>query len=100
MGKQKSFLMHEFYCMNCGNRSYSLPRKQNKMKEKFHRKALFCPHCKCDVNHIECRNDEEILEFKEAFENGDYAEEATNSMAFIRDTWGWERQLPGSRKNS
>ena len=46
MPKQGQFIFHDFYCINCGNKSYTLPRKTSKLKEQFHRKLLFCPKCK------------------------------------------------------
>lgn len=72
--------IHDFYCINCGQRGLPIVRRHSLQHEKFHRKKLYCPWCKMTVNHIECRNDEEAFEFKQAFENGEYAEEAEESL--------------------
>jgi len=46
---------------------------------------LWCPYCGMEVNHIECRNDSEVYEFKQAFEAGEYKEEVAQSLAFIKN---------------
>mgnify|MGYP004637869535 CR=1 FL=1 len=93
MPKQNQYIFHDFYCINCGNKSYTLPRKTSKLKEQFHRKVLFCPCCKKDINHVECRNEEEVKEFKEAYDNGEYIAEAEAPVVARRDTWLWERHI-------
>ena len=75
-----------FFCLNCGNEGIPLIRKNNHFYGKFHRKKLYCLHCKLEVNHMECRSEEEIQEFKENFANGDYIEEAKES---IKVSNGW-----------
>lgn len=67
---------HSFYCPKCGQKTMVLPRKKSLNKGAFHRKKLYCPWCKQIFNTIECRNDEEVLLFKEKFLNGEFAEEA------------------------
>lgn len=73
---------HDFYCINCGKKGMPLARKTGKQKEKFHRKKLYCLNCKTEVNHIECRNQEEIETFKMNFALGLYKEEAAESLGF------------------
>ena len=77
-----SMIFHDFYCLNCGKKSLTLPRKTSRLKEKFHRKKLYCTHCKVTINHIECRNDAEIWEFKENWAAGVYKTEAEQSKEF------------------
>lgn len=72
--------IHDFYCINCGQRSLPIVRRRSLQHEKFHRKKLYCPWCKMTVNHIECKNDEEAYEFKQAFKNGEYIQEAAESI--------------------
>ena len=72
--------IHDFYCLNCGNRSMPCVRPQAHRREQFHRKKLYCPHCGLTVNHIECKNDEEAYEFKQAFEAGKFINEAARSI--------------------
>jgi len=78
------FVTHNFFCIQCGNPVYPILRKRGRMKGKFHRKRLYCPHCKIDINCIEVRNMEEEFEFKEKFNNGDFVEEAQESIAYIQ----------------
>lgn len=78
-----------FFCMRCGNRGIPIARKESKRKEQFHRKKLYCRFCKEEVNHIECRNLEEIELFKENFKNGVYIDEAETSVAYIRSSRLW-----------
>lgn len=75
----KSLTSSELYCLNCGNK-YELFRKSCKQKKSFHRKKLYCIHCKKTLNFIECRNLDDVEEFKERFANGEYKEEALESM--------------------
>ena len=51
---------------------------------KFHRKKLYCPFCKEEVNHIECKTYDDVIEFKENFENGVYKDEAEASVCYVR----------------
>lgn len=72
--------IHDFYCLNCGNKSLPCVRPQAHKRERFHRKKLYCPNCGLTVNHIEVKNDEEAYEFKEAFANGEFKKEAEISV--------------------
>lgn len=80
---------HSFYCINCGNKSYDLPRKKGRLCSSFHRKKLYCPHCKNTINNIECKTIEEVEKFKEEFKRGVYKDEAKESLAYIRDSKQW-----------
>ena len=84
MGKRTKHVTYtDFYCMNCGNKSMSLPRKQSRQYKSFHRKKLYCPHCKTLVNHVECKNEVDAYNFKQDFEEGLYTEEAKESIEYI-----------------
>ena len=72
--------IHDFYCLQCGERALSCVRPQAHRREKFHRKKLYCPHCKVMTNTVEVKNDEEAYEFKEAFNAGEFQEEARLSL--------------------
>ena len=76
---------HSFYCMNCGEKTYELMRPRSHQYSKHHRKALYCPWCKLIVNTIECRNDSEVYDFKQAFAAGEYKEELKESLNFIKE---------------
>ena len=92
----KSFTEHSFYCIKCGNKGLPLMRKNCLKHKKFHRKKLYCIHCKEEVNHIECKTDDEVEEFKRDFEKGVYVNEAEESLSFIR-TSGMRQEHLGER---
>ena len=77
--------MHDFYCMNGGKKNISLMRKVGRQKERFHRKKLFCPWCKNDVNAIECKTPQDVNEFLDKFNKGEFIEEAKESMEYIQN---------------
>ena len=64
-------------------------RKSGFQHGRFHRKKLYCPHCKKEVNHIECKTQEDVDEFIENFNNGVYKNEAEESLSFVRTGWSW-----------
>ena len=76
--------MHDFYCINCGRKGLPCQRKMGRMHGGFHRKKLWCYTCKTEVNHVEVRNQEEKEIFMEAFNNGEYKEEANESICHVR----------------
>ena len=45
----------DFFCTQCGNKSYSLFRKKSKQREPGHLKKLYCPTCMKEYNHVEIR---------------------------------------------
>lgn len=81
--------LHDFYCINCGKKAFSIMRKQGFQYKKFHRKKLYCPWCQITINTIECRNEEEAYEFKQDFENGVYVNECEENMAHVRTGGVW-----------
>ena len=81
----RNMVQHDFYCIKCGKRNYTLLRKIGQLKEKFHRKVLYCPTCGLDLNHVECRNDEEAFDFKDAFEKGEFLEEVNQEYEFLTE---------------
>lgn len=80
---RRTYAEHNFYCINCGNKGIPLMRKQGFKHESMHRKKLYCPFCKREVNHIECRTFDEVEEFRENFANGVYKDEAEESLCFV-----------------
>lgn len=89
----RSYNSHRFFCMKCGMENFTIPRKGNQKHEKFHRKKLYCWHCQCEVNNIECRNQEEVDEFRENFAKGMYVDECEESLRAIRSASEWEKLL-------
>ena len=72
--------IHDFYCIECGNRAMSCIRPRAHRREKFHRKKLYCPTCRATINCVEVKNDCEAFEFREAFEAGEFVKEAQESI--------------------
>lgn len=77
----RSSTVNDFYCINCGNKGLPIQRNKGFQHAKMHRKKLYCIYCKAEVNHIECKNFEEVEEFKENFANGVYKDEAEESVS-------------------
>ena len=75
---------HDFYCLKCGKKGLNVYRRQGHQHGKYHRKKLYCFYCKEEVNHMECRNQAEIDEFKDAFERGEFIDEAEESISYVR----------------
>jgi len=77
------YITHNFFCIKCGKVVVPIMRKNGNMREKFHRKRLYCPFCKQDINCIETKNEIEEYEFRQAFLNGEFQEEAELSVEYI-----------------
>lgn len=75
---------HRFFCLNCGREGIPIQRRLSLRKENNHRKRLYCPWCKMEINHIECQTEFEIQDFKKHFENGEFIEEAQESLKHIQ----------------
>lgn len=89
MAKRRSKIEHDFYCIKCGNKGIPLMRNEGFQHERFHRKVIYCWHCKEEVNHVECKTTEDVEQFKIDFENGVYTDEAEESLAHVRDSRKW-----------
>lgn len=76
----KDYQIHEFRCINCGKAGIPLARRSGHQHSKFHRKKLYCIHCKTEINHVEIKNEEELYDFLNDWEDGVYYEEAQNSL--------------------
>lgn len=72
---------HHFYCIKCGQEGIPILRSRSSERKKEHTKKMYCIYCKTQINHIECRNQEEINSFKERFEKGEYLNAAKESEA-------------------
>ena len=84
MAKPRKTEMHDFFCLKCGNKGIPIGRKQGFQHGKYHRKKLYCPTCRQEVNHIECKTMDDVEEFKFNFENGVYKDEAEASICYVR----------------
>ena len=81
--KSPSCEEHKFYCLLCGREGIPLLRKTGFQRGSLHRKKLYCPYCKVELNHIEIKTLDEEEKFKEDFKNGVYKDEAEESRAFV-----------------
>lgn len=68
----RNVVQRRFFCCSCGREGIPLVRRRGREREAMHLKSLWCPFCKGDYNHVECRNDQEIKMFKEKYEAGEY----------------------------
>lgn len=66
-----SFSIHQFMCPECGKATIPVARRTSQQRSKGHRKWLYCPWCKKQVNTYECRNEEEIITFREKYTAGE-----------------------------
>lgn len=76
----QSWVERNFYCINCGAKGVPILRAGNKLKQKHHRKKMYCLTCKHETNHVECRNAIEVEEFMRSFENGEFLDEAKETL--------------------
>ena len=80
---------HQFYCLLCGRPGIPLRRKSGFLHGAMHRKKLYCPYCKVEVNHVEIRNIDEKEKFLKDFANGVYKDEAEESRAACGNSRQW-----------
>lgn len=77
---RNNYETHDFYCLNCGQKALPLMRERGHKHKQYHRKRLYCPYCRKDCNHIEIRSYDEKEWFLQAFANGDFIQEAIESI--------------------
>lgn len=76
---------HSFWCIKCGRSGIPLPRNKRNKKERFHRKKMYCPYCKIEINHVECKTQDDVLKFKMMYADGAFAEEVAATEAYINE---------------
>ena len=54
MSRQRSSIVHEFYCTQCGERGIPVYRKYGQFRKVGHLKKLYCLSCGKETNHAEC----------------------------------------------
>lgn len=79
--------IHKFFCIKCGNEGIPLMRKQGHQHGRFHRKKIYCPNCKVTINHVECKNMEDVEKFKADFAEGVFLDEVEESLAHVGSSW-------------
>ena len=48
--------INDFYCVVCGNKGISVPRKNGRQREAGHLKKLYCIYCRKETNHAEVKS--------------------------------------------
>ena len=86
----KNYQTHRFFCIKCGKEGIPLARKQGHKHERFHRKKLYCPYCKMEINHVECQTDEDVYNFRADFEEGVFIDEIEESLAHVGSPGLWK----------
>ena len=89
----KNYQTHRFFCIKCGKEGIPLARKQGHKHERFHRKKLYCPYCKMEINHVECQTDEDVYNFRADFEEGVFIDEIEESLAHVGSSWQRQKYL-------
>lgn len=87
-GSRKQRVISRFYCISCGKQGIPIWREKAHIRERGHRKALYCLNCKTVINHIEVRTLDEWDQFLEDFTAGKYVEEAEASKAYAKEKEG------------
>ena len=89
----KNYQTHRFFCIKCGKEGIPLARKQGHKHERFHRKKLYCPYCKMEINHVECQTDEDVYNFRADFEEGVFTDEIEESLAHVWPAWQRQKHM-------
>ena len=86
--RKRHEILSEFWCISCGKKGIPVMRNRGRQRQDGHRKKLYCVHCRVVINHIETRTAEEARRFREEFAAGKFAEEAAESIAFVKERTG------------
>ena len=75
---------NEFYCTQCGNRGFSIPRKIGKEREAGHLKKMYCLNCHKEQNFVECKpfTKYDKKDFIVEFEYGNFSEEGNRIRTY------------------
>jgi hypothetical protein len=91
---------HDFYCLNCGKKGIPIARKRGHQHSNGHYKKLFCLYCNEEINHFECKNYCDVIEFKEKFEKGEFKDAAKESISYVRNARIGKINLGGKSDSS
>ena len=78
-----NYQINKFMCPICGKETIPVARPKGSQRKSMHRKWLYCPWCNKTVNTYECRNYEELVAFKSAFESGEITKAYEEEMATL-----------------
>lgn len=75
---------NEFYCTQCGNRGFSIPRKIGKEREAGHLKKMYCLNCHKEQNFVECKpfTKYEYHQFLEEFYGNNFTSDGTRKKKY------------------
>ena len=70
----KNIKISEFYCVNCGNKSYPIVRLTSKEREPGHLKKMFCLYCQAEENMVEIKSNGKytLEDFKIEYKGGNF----------------------------
>lgn len=76
--------INDFYCVVCGNKGISVPRKNGRQREAGHLKKLYCIYCKEEWNFAEVRpfGDYNYEDFLVEFRNGNFDNEGNRILPY------------------
>jgi len=80
----RNITISDFYCTQCGNKGFVLPRKSNKQREPGHLKKIYCLTCRNTVNHAEVREigGYTLEDFLEEFNGGNFDKEGNRIQTY------------------
>ena len=83
MSHQRSTIVHEFYCTQCGERGIPVHRKYGQYREVGHLKKLYCLACGKETNHAECisASKYDSSMFFEEYESGNFDSEGNRILS-------------------
>lgn len=92
MSHQRSTIVHEFYCTQCGGRGIPVHRN----REVDHLKKLYCLACGKETNHAECisASKYDSSMFFEEYESGNFDSEGNRILSLSE--WKQKKQEPES----
>lgn len=73
----KQLISNDFYCTQCGSKSFNILRKRGQERESGHLKKLYCLKCGCQTNHCEVKpwTKYGYSDFKLEYEYGNFDED-------------------------
>ena len=94
MSRQRSTIVHEFYCTQCGEREIPVHRKYGQFREVGHLKKLYCLSCGKETNHAEriSASKYDSILFLEEYEAGNFDSEGNRILSLSE--WKQGQQEP------
>lgn len=80
----RNITFSQFYCTQCGNRSFDIPRKVGQERKSGHLKKIWCFHCNAEVNFVEVKpfTKYDYEDFLLEFEGGNFTPEGERKQPY------------------